>query len=142
MKLQDVILKAIAKKITWLDAADIAGFSARTMDSLRQKYAAFGYDGLYDQHGRRRIVHRIPLPVAERVLALYQHSYAGMNPWRFHQKLRSEQSIEISYTWLLQALRGAGLIAAPEKRRDVPRPRAIAQPAQARRRHFVRSRVA
>jgi hypothetical protein len=28
MKLQDVILKAMAKKISWIDAADVAGMSA------------------------------------------------------------------------------------------------------------------
>lgn len=29
MKLQDVILKAMAKKISWMDAAEIAGMSVR-----------------------------------------------------------------------------------------------------------------
>ena len=31
MKLQDVILKAMAKKISWLEAAEIAGVTDRTM---------------------------------------------------------------------------------------------------------------
>ena len=37
MKLQDVILKALAKKITWIDAAEIAGMSVRTMQRMRQR---------------------------------------------------------------------------------------------------------
>ena len=31
MKLQDVLLKAMAKKISWADAAEIIGVSCRTM---------------------------------------------------------------------------------------------------------------
>jgi transcriptional regulator GlxA family with amidase domain len=31
MKLQDVILKAMAKKLTWTEVAGIAGMSARNM---------------------------------------------------------------------------------------------------------------
>jgi predicted HTH domain antitoxin len=36
MKLQDVILKAMAKKISWMDAAEIAGMSVRNMQRKRQ----------------------------------------------------------------------------------------------------------
>ena len=40
MKLQDVILKALAKKITWIEAAEIAGMSVRNMQRMRQRYQA------------------------------------------------------------------------------------------------------
>ena len=139
MKLQDVILRAIAKKITWLDAADIAGVSARTIVRIREKYEQFGYDGLYDQQHRKRYVHRVPLPTAEKVLALYQESYSGLNVRRFHQKLRSEHGIRLNYSWVKQALLGAGLVApvAVPKKRDLPHARVPAAPQ--RRLHFVRS---
>ena len=140
MKLQDVILRAIAKKITWVDAADIAGVSARTIVRIREKYEQFGYDGLYDQQNRKRYVHRVPLPTAEKVLALYQESYPGLSVRRFHQKLRSEHGIRLSYSWVKQALLGAGLVApvaAPKKPRDLPRVRVSAVPRP--RLHFVRS---
>jgi hypothetical protein len=45
MKLQDVILKAMAKKISWLAAAEIAGMSDRTMRRMRQRYQEFGCTG-------------------------------------------------------------------------------------------------
>ena len=38
MKLQDVILKAMAKKLTWIEAAEIAGMSVRNMQRKRQAY--------------------------------------------------------------------------------------------------------
>jgi hypothetical protein len=43
MKLQDVILKAMAKKISWMDAAEIAGMSVRNMQRKRQAYQKYGY---------------------------------------------------------------------------------------------------
>jgi transposase len=141
MKLQDVILRAIAKKITWLDAADIAGVSARTIVRIREKYEQYGYDGLYDQQHRKRYVHRVPLPTAEKVLALYQESYSGLNVLRFHQKLQSEHGIRVSYSWVKQALLGAGLVAPPvpsKKPREFPREQVAVQPPR-RRIHFVRS---
>ena len=141
MKLQDVILKAIAKKITWMDAADIAGVSARTILRIRQKYEVFGYDGLYEQQRRKRHVHRVPLSTAEEVLALYQQSYTGLSVRRFHQKLRTEHSIRLSYSWVKQALLGAGLVASPKKTHEEQRPVKTAEPER-RRLHFVRSAAA
>ena len=72
MKLQDVILKAMAKKISWLEAAEIIGVCDRTMRRMREQYQEFGYDGLFDQRRGKRRIHRVPMETAERVLALYQ----------------------------------------------------------------------
>jgi hypothetical protein len=38
MKLQDVILKAMAKKISWLETAEIIGVCDRTMRRMREGY--------------------------------------------------------------------------------------------------------
>jgi transposase len=75
MKLQDVILKAMAKKISWLVAAEIAGVSDRTMRRMQQRYREFGYTGLFDRRRGRRSIHRIPMQMAERVLGLYRDRY-------------------------------------------------------------------
>src|ERR1700760_1532701 len=116
MKLQDVILKAMAKKITWLEAAEIVGVCDRTMRRMRKEYEAFGYNGLFDQRRRKRIYLRVPMETAERVLALYRDTYFDLSVRHFHEKLREEHAIEISYTWVKQALQGAGLVARGKKR--------------------------
>jgi len=67
MKLQDVILNAMAKRITWMAAAEIAGVSDRTMRRMRERYEEFEYDGLFRPAARERSIHRIPLETAERV---------------------------------------------------------------------------
>jgi transposase len=116
MKLQDVILKAMARKITWMAAAEIAGVTDRTMRRIRQRYQEFGYNGLFDQRRGKRSVHRVPLETAEKVLALYQGKYFDLNVRHFQEKLREEEQIELSYTWIYQALLGAGLVQKRRKR--------------------------
>ena len=116
MKLQDVILKAMAKKISWLEAAEIAGVCDRTMRRMRDRYQEFGYTGLFDQRRGKRSIHRIPMETAEEVLRLYREVYFDLNMRHFHEKLRDEHQIELSYTWVQQALQGAGLVAKRRKR--------------------------
>src|SRR5437588_12618687 len=116
MKLQDVILKAMAKKVTWLEAAEIIGVCDRTMRRMRERYQEFGYDGLFDQRHRKRTTLRVPMETAERVLALYRETYFDLSVRHFHEKLREEHAIELSYTWVKQALQGAGLVARRKKR--------------------------
>ena len=116
MKLQDVILKAMAKKISWIEAAEIAGVTDRTMRRMRERYQEFGYNGLFDQRRGKRSMHRVPMETAEEVLRLYREIYFDLNMRHFHEKLRDEHNIGLSYTWVQQALQGAGLVAKKRKR--------------------------
>jgi len=116
MKLQDVILKAMAKKLTWIQAAEIAGMSVRNMQRKRQSYKDYGYDGLFDQRRGKRSIHRVPMEIAERVLGLYRDTYYDLNVRHFHEKLRDDHHIRLSYSWVKQALQGAGLVARRRKR--------------------------
>ena len=116
MTLQEVILKAMAKKITWMAAAEIAGISDRTMRRIKERYEKGGYDGLMDRRRKKPSILRIPMQVAEQVLALYQEKYFDFSVLHFHEKLRKEHGIAVSYTWLKQALQGAGLVAKRKKR--------------------------
>src|SRR5579862_6419905 len=116
MKLQDVILKAMGKTLTWIEAAEIAGMSVRNMQRMRQRYQEHGYNGLFDQRRGKRNIHRIPMATAERVLALYQERYFDFNVRHFHEKLREQEGIRLSYSWVKQALQGAGLLARQKKR--------------------------
>ena len=61
MKLQDVILKAMAGKILWIEAAEIAGMSVRNMQRKRQAYIDYGYNGLFDRRGGKNSYHRVPM---------------------------------------------------------------------------------
>jgi hypothetical protein len=116
MKLQDVILKAMAKKITWIAAAEIAGMSVRSMQRKRASYQEFGYTGLFDQRRGKRSIHRVPMETAEKVLALYQERYFDLSVRHFHEKLEVEHDIALSYSWVKQSLQGAGPVKKRKKR--------------------------
>src|SRR5664279_4739714 len=49
MKVEEVILRAIARKINWWQAAEIIGISDRQMRRWRQRYEEFEVRGLYDR---------------------------------------------------------------------------------------------
>ncbi len=116
MKVQDVILQAMAKKITWWQAAEILGISDRHMRRWRERYVEEGYNGLFDRRRGKPSRRRVPLATVEKILALYREKYFDLNVQHFHEKLRAEHGIELSYTWLKQALQGAGLVARGRKR--------------------------
>ena len=116
MKVQEVILRAIGKKITWFQAAEIAGLTPRHMRRLRWRYENYGYDGLLDRRRDLPSERRVPLTVVEQVLTLYREQYYDLNVRHFHEKLVEEHGIELSYTWVKQALQGAGLVARSRKR--------------------------
>jgi len=119
MKLQDVILKAMAKKITWMAAAEIAGISDRTMRRIKDRYEEFGYDGLFARRRRKPSILRIPMQVAEQVLTLYRDQYFEFSVLHFHEKLRKEHGIGVSYMGEASvARRRSG--AAAEKARFSP----------------------
>jgi transposase len=116
MKIQEVILRAMAKKITWWQAAEVIGISDRQMRRWKQRYEEYGYDGLYDRRRGRPSPRRVPLRTAEKVLALYRETYPDFNVRHFHEKLVEQHGIELSYTWVKLALQGAGLMAKGRQR--------------------------
>ena len=75
MKVQEVILRAMAKRITWWQAAEILGMSCRSLRRWKGRYERWGYDGLYDRRRGKPSPRRVPLAVVEEVLRLYQEQY-------------------------------------------------------------------
>jgi transposase len=116
MKVQDVMLQAMAKKITWWQAAEILGISDRHMRRWRERYVEEGYNGLFDRRRGKPSRRRVPVATVEKVFALYREKYFDLNVQHFHEKLEAEHGIELSYTWVKQALQGAGLVARGRKR--------------------------
>jgi transposase len=116
MKVQEVILRAMAKKITWWQAAEILGISDRSMRRYRERYEEFGYDGLFDRRRGQPSPKRVPVSTVELVLRLYRDQYFDLNVRHFHEKLCEVHQVELSYTWVKAALQGAGLVKQGRKR--------------------------
>jgi transposase len=116
MKLQDVLLKAMANKISWASAAEIIGVTPRTMRRWRARLEKYGYSGLRDGRKGKASFRRVPLATCEQVLRLYQEQYFDFNVRHFHEKLQEAHGLKLGYTWVKQLLQGAGLVARNKKR--------------------------
>lgn len=116
MKAQEVILKAAAGKLKWWEAAELMGVTDRTMRRWRERLNEHGYSGLWDYRKRSPSPKRVPMQTVEQVLQLYGEKYFDFNVQHFHEKLREEHGIDLSYTWVKAALQTAGLV----KRRKKP----------------------
>src|SRR5881227_1520268 len=116
MKVQEVILRAMAKRITWWQAAEIIGISERHMRRWRERYEEFGYDGLFDRRRGKPSPQRVPMALVEQILGLYREKYFDLNVRHFHEKLRAEHQIALSYTWVKLALQGSGLVERGRQR--------------------------
>ena len=125
MKIQEVILRAIAKKITWWQAAEILGFSDRHLRRIRERYEQFGYESFFDRRRSQPSPKRVPFAQVEKVLALYREKYFDLNIRHFHEKLLEQHEIDLSYTWVKTVLQGAGLV---ERQRGVHRKRRPRRP--------------
>ena len=127
MKMRDVLLEALAGKMTWIQAAEVLGLSPRTMRRWRDKFDERGLDGLYD--GRRQSPSDRALPVKElqKWLRLYRERYAGYNVRHFCSIARRKHGLTWSYTLMRRVLQGAGLVRKRRPRgkhriRREPRP--------------------
>ena len=116
MKVQEVILRAVAKKITWWQAAEIIGISDRQMRRWHERYEEFGFRGLFDRRRGKPSPKKVRLAVVEKVLGLYRERYFDLNVRHFHEKLQEEHQVEISYSWVKGLLQGAGMVAKGRKR--------------------------
>jgi transposase len=116
MKLQEVMLRAMAKRITWYQAAEMLGISWRQMQRWQTRFKHEGHEGLFDRRRGVPAPKRVPLETVEKVLQLFQEQYFDLNVRHFHEKLGEEHNIELSYTWVKKALQGAGLVKRARKR--------------------------
>jgi transposase len=116
MKVEEVILRALNKQITFWQAAHIAGVSPRHLRRLYERYRRLGFDGLCDRRKGQPSGKRVPWPVVEQVLGLYREKYFDFSVRHFHEKLRAEHGVTYSYTCIKRLLQGAGLVIRARKR--------------------------
>jgi transposase len=110
MRVREVILRAMSKKISWWQAAEILGVSPRTMRRWKQQFDEYGARSLFDGRKGKPNWRRAPAAEIEKVLALYRDQYFDLNVRHFHEKLQQEHHIGWSYTWVKNVLQGAGLV--------------------------------
>jgi hypothetical protein len=118
MKLHDVLVKAIAGKMTWVQAADLTGVTPRTMRRWRARMEQYGIEGLKDRRMLSPSHKAIKPGELATWLTLYGTRYRGYNARHFWSTCRREHGLTWSYTLIREALQAAGLV-----RRHRPRGR-------------------
>ena len=109
MTVQEVMLKALSGELHWFRAAEILGWSPRTLRRWRERFETHGHSGLIDRRLLRPSKRRVPPPQLELVLRLYRERYAGFNVRHFHQIARREHGVTVSYSFAKQTLAGRGV---------------------------------
>ena len=106
---KEVIVRAIAKELTWIQAAEICGITARHMRRLKDHYQRYGYGGLIDGRGGKTRRKRIAVASIEELCRLRREQYADFSVQHFWEKATEVHKLKISYTWAKLALQAAGL---------------------------------
>jgi hypothetical protein len=79
MTVQEVIMRAMAKKFIWTQAGEIIGLCERQMRRWKERYLEVGYDGLFDRRTGKPSPKRVPVATVEEILGRYQENYADYN---------------------------------------------------------------
>lgn len=109
MTKKEVVLKAIEGRITWVQAADILGITARHMHRIKIGYEKHGFDALQDHRGGKPRRKRIPLGTVEKLLELRKRTYVDFSVRHFWEQATERHGLKLSYTWTLLTLQAAGL---------------------------------
>ena len=125
MKVHEVLMRAVSRELSWIQAADILGCTPRSLRRWKLRYQQSGVAGLVDGrtrgHGSTR---RVKPQDLEPLLRLYRERYAGFNVRHFCSIARREHGLVWSYSFVRQALQRAGLVKKhrPRGRHFVRRP--------------------
>ena len=110
MTVQEVMLKALSGELHWFRAAEILGWSPRTLRRWRERYESYGYGGLIDKRLLRPSLRRVPVRPGRARAAAVPERYVGFNVRHFHQIAQREHGVAVSYSFVKQALQAAGLV--------------------------------
>lgn len=125
MKVQEVLMRAVNRELSWIQAADILGCSPRSLRRWKLRFKQSGVSGLVDRrtHGHRS-ARRVTQQQLEPLLRLYRERYAGFNVRHFCSIARRDHGLTWSYSFVRQVLQSAGLVKKlrPRGRHFVRRP--------------------
>lgn len=110
MKRKDIILKAINRDISWIQAATILGITGRHMRRLKILYEHHGYNGLQDHRAGRSRRKRISLDVIRKLCHLKKEVYPDFSVRHFYEYATEKHELKISYNWARIVLEEAGIV--------------------------------
>lgn len=110
MTRKEIILKAINKQISWIQASEILGVSPRHMRRLKTRWEKGGYGGLRDHRCGKSRRQRIPVEVIKEVCRLKREVYPDFSVKHFHEYATQKHKLKLSYNWARIVLEEAGIV--------------------------------
>src|SRR6201987_82749 len=110
MTRREVITKAIARRLSWVQAADIIGIKPRQMRRIRWRVEHYGLDAVMDQRGGRPRRKRIKAGTIELLCRLKRDVYPDFSLRNFYEHVTEKHGVKVSYNWLRLMLREAGVV--------------------------------
>jgi len=105
----EVIEKAVEGKISWVQAADILGVTARHIRRLRHRYEHLGLPGLRDGRGAWCRPRRVAPEVVEEICRLKRVLYPDFSVRHFYEFATERHGVKVSYTYVKDVLQMHGL---------------------------------
>ena len=116
MTRQEVVMKAVTGRITWLQAADILGITPRQMRRVHAGFRSIGVKAFVDNRGGAPRRRRVPLPVLEELCRLRREKYPDFSVRHFHEHATERHGLKLSYTHCKRVLQDAGLAEKGSRR--------------------------
>jgi len=110
MTRREVITKAIAGQLSWVQASEILAVSARHMRRLRRKVECWGMSAVMDQRGGRPRRKRIKAGTIEFLCRLKRDIYPDFSLRHFYEQVTENHGMKVSYNWLRLMLQEAGIV--------------------------------
>jgi transposase len=110
MTRREVITKAIAKRLSWVQAAEIIGIKPRQMRRIRWRVEHYGLDAVMDQRGGRPRRKRIKAGTIELLCRLKRDVYPDFSLRHFYEHVTEKHGVKVSYNWLRLMLQEAGVV--------------------------------
>jgi transposase len=110
MTRREVITKAIAGELSWVQAAAVLGITARHMRRMRRGYERWGMSAVMDQRGGRPRRKRISVGTIEMLCRLKREVYADFSVRHFFEQVSEKHQVKVSYNWLRLMLQEAGVV--------------------------------
>ena len=110
MTRREVIIKAIASQLSWVQAAEIVGVTPRQMRRIRWRVEHDGLDAVMDQRGGRPRRKRIKAGTIELLCRLKRDVYPDFSLQHFYEHVTEKHGVKVSYNWLRLMLQEAGIV--------------------------------
>src|SRR5436305_14135749 len=95
MTRREVITKAITRQLSWVQASEILGISARHMRRLRRKVERWGMSAVMDHRGGRPRRKRIKAGTVELFCRLKRDVYADFSLQHFYEHITAKHGVKV-----------------------------------------------